>query len=365
MVDSLIYGLTTEQEKVKAIYYWVQDNIKYIAMEAGLGGFIPEEAAEVCKNKYGDCKGMSSITDQMLTIAGIESHLPWIGSRDLIYKYNEIPTPVVDNHMICTYINGDTFHFLDATGSEVPLSLSTSFIQGKEALIDMGDGKFQIHEVPIIDRLTNLEIDTTNFTIDETGKVIGKTKYISNGLNSIHLRRSLKGRTHNELKKYVSSYNAKGNNKFIVDTFQVDNIKDKDLPINISLEYTIQDYVTINGDELYVNMHLDRYFVNGKIDDDRENAYESDFKSTSRNVAYLDVPEGYAINYIPENDSSQDELFGYNIKYTKVNDKQIMLEFEVYENYLILSPEHFEDWNKMIKKLKNNYSETVILKKKI
>ncbi|RYY83503.1 MAG: DUF3857 domain-containing protein, partial [Chitinophagaceae bacterium] len=56
-VDALIAGKKTDIEKVESIFYWVQDNIRYIAFENGVMGFKPDAAQNVLKNKYGDCKG--------------------------------------------------------------------------------------------------------------------------------------------------------------------------------------------------------------------------------------------------------------------------------------------------------------------
>ena len=52
-VAELIKRATTDQEKVEAIYYWVQDNVRYIAFEDGIAGFRPELCQNVFKNKYG------------------------------------------------------------------------------------------------------------------------------------------------------------------------------------------------------------------------------------------------------------------------------------------------------------------------
>ena len=51
----------TELEKVKAIYYWAQKNVKYVAFEYALGGFVPRDANDIYSKKYGDCKDNSSI----------------------------------------------------------------------------------------------------------------------------------------------------------------------------------------------------------------------------------------------------------------------------------------------------------------
>ena len=113
--DSLTAGVKDERQKTKKIYNWVQDHIKYVAFEDGLEGFVPRQAADVCTRRYGDCKDMASLLTALLNTAGIEAHLTWIGTRALPYDYNEVPLPIVDNHMICTAHIGNEWIFLDAT----------------------------------------------------------------------------------------------------------------------------------------------------------------------------------------------------------------------------------------------------------
>jgi hypothetical protein len=61
IVNTLVKDAPNDTEKTKRIYQWVQTNIRYIAFEDGLGGFVPREANDICAKKYGDCKDMSSI----------------------------------------------------------------------------------------------------------------------------------------------------------------------------------------------------------------------------------------------------------------------------------------------------------------
>ena len=41
VVDKVIAGKTTDIEKVEALFYWVQENIRYIAFEDGIAGYKP------------------------------------------------------------------------------------------------------------------------------------------------------------------------------------------------------------------------------------------------------------------------------------------------------------------------------------
>ncbi|MEL7148881.1 MAG: DUF3857 domain-containing protein, partial [Bacteroidota bacterium] len=135
LATSIVAEDDSDMDKVRKIFYWVQENVRYIAFEQGMRGFIPHAADYVMEKRYGDCKDMTSILVGLLKSQGLNAHYTWIGTRDLPYKYTELPTPSVDNHMIASVeLDGKTI-FLDATGSYSPLGFPTSMIQGKESLI--------------------------------------------------------------------------------------------------------------------------------------------------------------------------------------------------------------------------------------
>ncbi|HTB05601.1 MAG TPA: DUF3857 domain-containing protein, partial [Bacteroidia bacterium] len=167
VVDSITAGATSDIEKVKRIFYWVQNDITYIAYEDSLGGFVPREGSLVCSRRFGDCKDMASTLTQMIQAAGLKAYQTWIGTRDIPYSFSDVPAPLSTNHMICTYISNDgKLYFLDATGKEAPFGYHTSMIQGKEAMLGMGEGKFRIAKVPIMDTSDNTYSDTTDIHID-------------------------------------------------------------------------------------------------------------------------------------------------------------------------------------------------------
>ena len=58
-VNALIKDCKTDAEKVAAVYSWVQSNIKYVANEYGLGGFVPRDPYTIFDKRYGDCKDMA------------------------------------------------------------------------------------------------------------------------------------------------------------------------------------------------------------------------------------------------------------------------------------------------------------------
>lgn len=363
VVDSLTNGVTDEQEKVKKIFYWVQDNIKYVAFEDGLGGFVPREAHVICSRRYGDCKDMASITTTMLRMAGIPAYLTWIGTRGIPYKYEEVPSPICDNHMICTYIVDGKYYFLDATGKNAPFGTPTSMIQGKEALICMGEGKYEIATVPVLESTQNLRSDTVYMHIDEESDVKGSGLMRASGYDKIHLTYPLDGMTVKERNLFFKRYLQKGSNKFVIDSLEYEHLYDRDQQLKVDYVYSIGGYAHKNGDEIYVNMQLDKSYMNELLDSSvRSVPLEIDYKSTETHVSILEIPEGYAAGCMPSDVKFDGGDFGFEITYRQEGNKVICTKV-IWIKTLMIQPSQFSQWNTFIEKLTSAYSENVTLHK--
>lgn len=363
IVDSLTNGVTNEFEKVTRIFYWVQDNIKYVAFEDGMGGFVPRESKQICDRRYGDCKDMANITTRMLRLAGIEAYLTWIGSRSIPYKYTEVPCPMVDNHMICTYIVDGKHYFLDGTGKNTPIGTPTAFIQGKEALIGLGDGKYEIATVPIVSADKNFRVDTVSMTIGEHGAISGHGSYRATGYEKIDLVYPMDAMDSEQKEDFLTGYLEKGSNKFKVDTIYYDNLYDRNKDFTIGYDYQVDGYAHNNGDETYVNMCLDKSYVNALIDTAARTApLEIEYQSTEKHVSVLTIPEGYEISCMPKDQDFSIGDYSYTIKY-HVEGNKLYCEKQIVISSLMIQPSQFGQWNRFVESLTAASSENVTLSK--
>ncbi|MBP7471325.1 MAG: DUF3857 domain-containing protein, partial [Flavobacterium sp.] len=206
-------NLTNDEDKVKSIFYWVKDNIKYIAFENGYEGFIPREASLICERKFGDCKDMASIITAMAKYAKVKNvYIAWIGTRDIPYSYNDLATPAVDNHMIAVYKKGEEYLFLDATDKETVYGIPTAFIQGKEAMYDNGD-TYKIVPVPLTPAEKNEVKEQVKLKIDKD-KILGSGKVEFSGYNRSRLLSRIGDATNKTRFEMIKSLVLKGNNKF-------------------------------------------------------------------------------------------------------------------------------------------------------
>ena len=362
LVHSLIDDKDTELEKVKAIYYWAQKNVKYVAFEYALGGFVPRNANDIYSKKYGDCKDNSSIMQEMLAIAEIKTSLTWIGTRKIPYTYAEVPTPASDNHMILTYLDGDTPYFLDATGRYYQFGLPSSFIQGKEALIAIDSANYLIKEVPVMTAAYNFLTDTVRLTIDQQN-LNGNGRVIMNGYQKIDYYNFLENQdTPEKIKGFYSRNFRKGNNKFLITDYKETNKYDYEKDFIVDYDFGISNYIRGNEDEKYVNLNLSKYISNYKIKDDQHLDKEFKYRNYSVYANVLTIPEGYKVTYIPENVSIENEEYIAHINYSQ-NGNKITYVYDITLNFLVIKKDKHEAFNSFIKKLEKAFKESIVLKK--
>lgn len=367
LVGKLTKGKTTDIEKVKSIFYWVQDNIRYIAFENGIMGFQPENCQTVLGNKYGDCKGMANLTKEMLILAGYDARLTWLGTRDLLYTY-EIPSLVVDNHMICTVILDGKKIFLDPTEKYSDLYNYALRIQGKEVLIENGD-EYIIEKIPEFPMNHSQEIIHINLTMDgDKIKGQGQTKFTGNKKSEMYYY--LANTPSNKKKLFFQNYitNEDKNIKIEIEEIPTNESREKDIEIDYSVE--LKNRVIDLGKELYISVELDFVFRNYDMADDRTRAFKFKRKTAIEGETTLKLPEGMSVKYLPSPVGIDTKDYKFQLSYISkenpdVPGETILHYFKSIEiKNEILLPEQFEDWNNVISKVKEFYGDQIILEKK-
>jgi hypothetical protein len=364
IVNKVKGSCKSDLEVVKNVFYWVQENIQYIAFEQGMRGLIPHSGSYVCEKRYGDCKDMANLIVNMLNVAGIEAYHTWVGTRDLPYQYSHIPTPLVDNHMIATYIGPDNqYYYLDATSDHTPFGFPSSMIQGKEALIGIDERTYTVKTIPEIPKERNLMTDSVTIRLDGS-EIIGNGTTSLRGYPKVFGGYALDRSKSDEVKRNVTRLIGKGSNKFYLDNYALSAVGDRDKRTTIDYSFRIGDYFQKIGDELYVNLNLNKDHYNDFINvSSRTTPVERDYKFEKIEYCELIIPEGYTIEYLPPNAKVNGDLLGFETQYRSENGKIHFLK-KFYVNYLLMRPDEFGRWNDSVKPLSEAYKESIILKKK-
>ena len=363
IADDLTKDLKTDAEKTRVIFNWVQDNITYVAFEDGLGGFIPRGAASVCNKRYGDCKDMANILFEMLNKVGIKAYHTWIGTRDRPYSYYEVPTPIVDNHMIASVeINGEII-FLDATDSYVPYGMPSSFIQGKEALIGLSDKEYKIIKVPEQLKEKNTSIIKTTISLKDNSINAAETRTMK-GYEMVDFIYDVKfSKKDKTAEEYLNNKYKIGNNKTTYKNINLGDLSTKNESYAINYDLEINNYAKRIGSKIYLNLNIEKPLSKGIIlKENQRFGKKIDHKYVRDYITTFMIPKGYTLKSFPENIINEQEKYGYSIKFHK-KDNQLIASKRIYMNILSLENHEFDEYNLFIKSLIKAYKKSIILEK--
>ena len=298
LVSSLTAGLSSDSSRVKALYYWVQDNIRYVAFENGYAGFVPMSAQDVYKNKYGDCKGMANLLTEMLKIAGYDAHFAWIGTRDIPYDFGSVQSMCVANHAICVlYLHGVTY-FLDGTEKYAPMGINAFRIQGKSVLVEKGSS-FELDTVPAARASDNLAL--TSAVLRLVGdSIVGHVTLTFNGESKNFFHYIYHTLPSDEKKDFVKNLVQLGNPNSEAVNIVTSDFKNRDIPIVIQGDVTINNQVTRVDKTCYMGID----FFPGSITrfipaEDRQTPIDMNSVLLSDDEISLELPVGARSRYLP------------------------------------------------------------------
>ncbi len=139
-IDEITSGLNSSRAVIDTLYEYVKRNFKYVAIEIGMGAFIPTDANEVYENKQGDCKDLSNFLSEALSYKGIKSHIAMAATYDHITDCT-FPSLCSANHVICVaYIEDENPIIMDPTDPIHQIDTPVQSIQERTIFVVNEDG---------------------------------------------------------------------------------------------------------------------------------------------------------------------------------------------------------------------------------
>ncbi len=347
--------------KVKAVYAWVQENIRYIAFEDGIAGFRPAKAQDVLQKKYGDCKGMANLLKEMLVALGFDARLCWIGTRHIAYDYS-MPTLSVDNHMICAVNLQGKQYFLDATETYIGFDQYAERIQGRQVLIENGEG-YSLGRVPLRTYEQNRQEEKRALRI-EGNHLTGTTAHRYTGECTEFLLTQVHGTKKEHLTEALQQYLTNDNRLYGVSNVVTSDLHNWSADLTIQYNLLHKDAVNSFGDELYVDLDFRKEMDDADIDTaTRVHDRWLSFKRQLLQETSLTIPAGFRVKTLPEPLSVDHPKYAFKAGY-EVKGNQVIYRKEITIKDTRLLKSEFGRWDSDIRKLKQAYLEQLTLTKK-
>ena len=144
----LLAGARTGEDSLKAVHRWVAQDIRYVSLSLGIGGYQPREPGAVFETGYGDCKDKATLFIALLAKMGITAYpvlLSSSGDAD-----STLPSVTQFDHMIAAVGRSGAagYLYVDLTASLAPLGVLPSSEQGSFAVVVHPDGRGETVTLP-------------------------------------------------------------------------------------------------------------------------------------------------------------------------------------------------------------------------
>jgi hypothetical protein len=358
--EEITKNCSTPLEKIQAIYAWVQDNIRYVAFEDGIAGFKPDNAQEVLRKKYGDCKGMANVVKSLLEAEGFDARLSWIGTNHIAYDYST-PSLSVDNHMICTLFHDGKTYYLDPTVKYMALGENSQSIQGRQVMIADGE-QFLLNKIPVAAPSFNTDSLYCEYSIDENlmrGKAVqtyqGESKQVLLSLMS----QTKKDKLDDTLKEFLEKGESQD------EVYAIELTGNHSQSEAVAIAYSINNKTGIQSydDELYIELDNNLSFANSTIDTlKRVNDIQFPYRYYDVTSIVLNIPAGYKVSSLPPALNIANDTYRIKMQY-ELSEGKILYRKEFVLLDLVLKKEDFKTWNAAMQMLKKAHLQQITLTK--
>lgn len=358
-IKTLINDIPDKNERIKALYHYLQDATRYINVSVKTGGMVPYPASYVAENKFGDCKALTNYFRAVLKIAGIDAFYVKVYAGDEIQPIDKaLPAQQFNHIILCVPDNKDSV-WLDCT-SDGPYNYLGTFTQGREILL-VEKNKSRILKTPEL-KMNDVK-EHRNITIHFT----------SENSAIVNFETKLKGEKFDQLSQINREFRTEDQkliirNNFIPHDFDLIDYQLRpahrdSVFIHFNYQTTTNKLLQKYGNETIIKtitLNLPKF----KKPKERKYPVQVDYPVFMTDSQVYMIPDGFEVRILPLNKIIESE-FGKFVIGIKKMDNEIKVFKSLQLNAQNCSLENYDKFYTFIKNSLDSDNSTVIVISKI
>jgi hypothetical protein len=379
-VAELTASKSTPLQKIQALAAFVQSDIRYVAIELGIGGFQPHAASEVFTQRFGDCKDKATLLSTLLHEAGTQSYYVLVNSRrgsitdktppydafDHVILAIQLPADLQDPSLQATVTHphlGRLLYF-DPTDEYTPLGSLSGYLQAGYGLLVTPDGG-ELLQLPVLPAGSNSVNRTVHLTLDPSGTVRGDVKEVMLGDAAATERARLHATSQDtDAIKRVETMLSQSLPTFQIEKATLGYAQVRSQPLEWYYTFHAEQYAKVAGDLLMVRPRVFGSKASGLLETEKPRQHPIEFEGPRRDtdVFEIQIPAGYVIDDLPppvDDDigfmayHSKTEMLGQTLRYTRT-----------FEIKTVRAPvDRAEDLKRLYRVIGNDERMTAVLKR--
>jgi len=370
----------TQLAKMQALAKFVQSDIRYVAIELGIGGWQPHPAPEIFAHRYGDCNDKATLLSSMLHEIGVDSFFVSINTErggvapdrpPMIGWFNHeilavrLPDDVKDSSLVAVLEHPKLGRLLifDPTDEWTPFGQLRGELQSNYGLLVTPEGG-ELAKLPQLPTTRTGVQRTAKLKLSPNGTLSGDFVETRLGDSGLWQRVTLKSATKETDKiKPIETMLSHSLSTFQITKASVLNLNLTDQPFGYQYSLVAENYAKNAGNLLLVRPRVLGSKSSDLLETKEPRKYPVEFGGPSRDTDTFEIalPAGYEVDDLPPpvdadygfaSYHSKTEVAGNTLKYTRT--------FEVKELSVPLNK--VEELKKLYRMIAGDERNTAVLK---
>ncbi len=367
--------------KLRVLAEFAQKEIRYVAVEIGIGGYKPHLAPSILSNRYGDCKDKATLLAALLESVGVASNYVLVHtdrgrvtatSPASLYSFNHVvlairlPANVPEAGMPAAILHPRLGRLLvfDPTSPYTPLGSLPYYLQGNMGVI-VADGGGELLPLPLPPPESNLLERRGHFALGADGGLDGEVVETRRGMLADSTRHVLLNATGAERAKYVETFLANFFAGFTLLSNEVKDLDDNSRDLVFSYRFRVPAYAKPAGGMLIVRPRvLGDKKEKLERNDDRPRLYPLDFRvvSEQRDEFTIVLADGFLVEGLPPATGIDTGFAAYESR-TEENGRSLVYRRKYRVLQPVLPADRFAEAVKFFRAMDADQRQSVLLKK--
>ena len=378
-IADLTAGSTDTLAKLRALAAFVQKEIRYVAIEIGIGGYQPHAAASVFSNRYGDCKDKATLLAAMLHEIGIDSSYVLVNTRRGVIA-PDYPPGLNFNHVILAITlpegvqNADLLAIVihprygrlllfDPTSTLTPLGYLPFYEQSNYGMLAAADGG-ELIRTPLLPPSANRLGRAAHLTLSPDGSVSGSVEELRLGDFAATSRSQLLAAQGADRAKVIESFLGAFLPGFTLTSASVRNLDAYDKMFVLNYQFAVPHYAQSAGDLLLVRPRV----LGAKVStilEEKERKYGIEFETASQqtDLFELTVPAGYVPDELPPPLKIDYDFASYSSKVEMISGNVLRYTRSYEVKDVVIPPARLGDLKKFFRQILTDETNTAVFKK--
>jgi len=267
-VKKLVEGLSDPYEIIQTLYKHLQNSTRYVAIQIDLGGWQPYPAESTFKNRYGDCKDLSTLMVAMLDVVGIKAYTADALTRNNGVVIEEFPSNQFNHVIACVPLKEDTL-WLECTADFIDINDMPYTIEGINALVIKEDGG-ELIRTPIAPSGENRWVSSTRAEIGMNTKEISvSSRIITSGKQKRWFKELYEYADSEDEKIVLQRIFSQYTPNLTISEYSFSEIGETNINVCVEFEGIYNKSFAKSGSRIFLNPNLFNRKTNSNIPDEK------------------------------------------------------------------------------------------------